>query len=67
MKIRNKDRKYDIEEIFISKFENKTKVIIVINGQAITMFVSSTYSSVVFEKIEEYLQVLGSDNEYVRI
>lgn len=67
MKIRNKDRKLDIEEIFISKYENKTKVIIVINGQAITMYINSTYSSVVFEEVEKYLQLLGSENEYVRI
>ena len=67
MKIKNKDRKYDIEEIFISKYENKTRVLIIINGQAITMFINSTYSSVVFEEIEKYLQVLGSDNEYVKL
>lgn len=67
MKIRNKNKKYDIEEIFISKYENKTKVIIIINGQVITMLINSTYSSVVFEEVEKYLQILGSDNEYVRI
>lgn len=67
MKIRNSDRKFDIEKIFIDKFENKTKVCLIINGQAITMYVNSTYSDVVFAKIEEYLQVIGCDNDYVRI
>lgn len=66
MKIRNKDRNIDIEEIFISKYENKTKVLIIINGQAITWYVNSTYTSNIFASIEEYLNVLGSDN-YVRL
>lgn len=66
MKIKNRDRKLDIEEIFITKYENKTKVIIVINGQAITMYINSTYTSVVFEDIEKYLQVIGDDT-YVKL
>lgn len=66
MKIRNRDRKIDIEEIIISKYENKTKVLIIINGQAITWYINSTYTKNVFDSIEKYFQVLGDDT-YVRI
>lgn len=66
MKIRNRDRKIDIEEIIISKYDNKTKVLIIINGQAITWYINSTYTKNVFDSIEKYFQVLGDDT-YVRI
>ena len=67
MKIRNKDRKINIEKIFIQQYENRSIATLIINGQSIDIMIPAVYITDVFAYIEKYLQTIGSDNEYVRI
>lgn len=67
MKIRNKDRKINIEKIFIQQYENRSIATLIINGQSIDIMIPAVYTTHVFTYIEKYLQTIGSDNEYVRI
>lgn len=67
MKIRNKDRKINIEKIFIQQYENRSIATLIINGQSIDIMIPTVYTTHVFAYIEKYLQTIGSDNEYVRI
>lgn len=67
MKVRNKDRKFDIQKIYIDKNDNGSKVSFVVNNQYIELFLKCTYIDDILEKIEEYLKVISDDNIYYKI
>lgn len=67
MKIRGKDRKIDIQKIYIQKDPyGGSTVDIVINNQLITLYCRAIYIDSIIDEINKYLKVIGDDN-YVRI
>lgn len=67
MKIRGKDRKIDIQKIYIEKDSSGgTTIDIIINNQLISIYSRTVYIDSILQEIENYMKVLG-DNNYVRI
>lgn len=67
MKIRNKNRKIDIQKIYIDKdMYGGSVVSIIVNNQLIEICTRSVYIDDILSKISDYLNTLG-DDEYVRL
>lgn len=65
MKVKNKDSKFDIQNIHIYKNnDNSCVVSLVCNGQYIELHLKNTYIDDIFEKIYQYLNII-SDDTYI--
>lgn len=61
MKIRNRDRIIDISNIYITKRDYGTDIIIIINEKIHRLFCKSLYSDIILEYINTYLKEFDHD------
>lgn len=68
MKIRNKNRKIDIQKIHLDKdYQGGCNISFIINNQYNELYLNSVYIDDILEKIKEYLKVISDDDIYFKI